>query len=123
MEPLRYQSGVMRCERARFGFKIIKFCQGSVAFDSFYAFVALEPQNLNYFNNRYKRGIFSDFSVFGEEVLRGWGLIPPRDIIEHLQQKHCIKFVSVQRTTPCLCDAVMPVGIGCDSMGGEHRYR
>lgn len=92
MELLRYQNGVMRCQRTRFGFKFIQFCQGALECGSFYAFIAIEPQNLHYFENRYKQGDLSDFSAFGDELLRGWGLVPPKDIVKHLQYKHRIQF-------------------------------
>jgi hypothetical protein len=96
MEPTRYQNGLMRCDNARFGFKIVKFCCGQMRgfFDdkTFYAFVAIEPQNFEYFEKRYEPYKFSDFTVFGEELLRGWGEEPPQDILEHLKRKHDIQF-------------------------------
>lgn len=92
MEPVRYQHGVVRSDEARFGFKIIKFCQGLLADDVFYAFIAIEPQNLGFFENHYTPGAYSNFAVFGEELLRGWGSAPPDDIVAYLQSKYGIEF-------------------------------
>ena len=92
MEPVRYQHGIMRAEKARHGFKIIKFCQGQNVHGPFYAFVSLEPNNLPYFEEHYEPGMHCDFKAFGEEILRGWGLAPPEDIIEHLKLKYGIEF-------------------------------
>ena len=92
MEPLRYQHGIMRAEKARHGFKIIKFCQGRSAHGRFYAFVSIEPGNLPYFEDQYKPGMHCDFKAFGDEILRGWGLAPPEDIVEHLKLKYNIEF-------------------------------
>ena len=92
MEPGRYQYGIMRCEDARFGFKLIKFCHGLTDDKPFYAFVAVEPQNFAYFENHYIEDCYSNFSVFGQEILRGWGRTPPSDIIDYIKLKHGIEF-------------------------------
>lgn len=101
MKPLRYQNGIARDHNARFGFKIIKFCQGRSKPDfmypefnerEFYAFIAIEPQNLHYFEQHYKPLHCSDFAAFGEELLRGWGTIPQEDIVKYLAFKHNIEF-------------------------------
>ena len=101
MKPLRYQNGIARDHNARFGFKIIKFCQGRSKADfshpefserEFYAFIAIEPQNLQYFEKHYKPLHYSDFSAFGEELLRGWGTMPQEDIVKYLSFKHNIEF-------------------------------
>lgn len=92
MERLRYQQGIMRTENGRFGFKIIKFCQGVLEGKDFYAFIAIEPQNLGYFENKYKPGVSSDFLPYGEELLRGWGNTPPHIIVDYLAYKHNIEF-------------------------------
>ncbi len=101
MKPLRYQNGMARDQNTRFGFKIIKFCQGRSKADfsnpeyggrEFYAFVAIEPQNLDYFEEHYRPLSCSDFSAFGDELLRGWGTIPPEDVVRYLAFKHNIEF-------------------------------
>ncbi len=92
MEPLRYQNGLMRCENARFGFKIVTFCHGLIGDKPFYAFVAVEPQNFGYFENHYIEDCYSDFSAFGKELLRGWGKTPPESIIDHIKIKHGVEF-------------------------------
>ena len=92
MEPKRYQHGLVRSENARFGFKIIKFCHGLSNGRDFYAFVAIEPHNLGYFENHYTDYYHSDFSAFGQEILRGWGETPPEDIIDYIKLKHSIEF-------------------------------
>lgn len=92
MEPVRYQQGIMRTENGRFGFKIIKFCQGVLDGKGFYAFIAIEPHNLGYFENTYKPGLYSDFRPFGHELLRGWGDTPPHIIVDYLKHKHDIEF-------------------------------
>ncbi len=101
MKRLRYQNGIARDQNARFGFKIVKFCQGISKADfsnheygekEFYAFIAIEPQNLAYFEKHYRPLHCSDFSAFGEELLRGWGTNPPEDIVKYLAFKHNIEF-------------------------------
>ena len=101
MKTLEYQTGIARDSNARFGFKIIKFCQGVSKRDysnpefserEFFAFIAIEPQNLGYFNEHYKPLKTSDFSAFGDELLRGWGTTPHKDILKFLSFKHNIEF-------------------------------
>ncbi len=92
MELTSYQHGLMRCDDTRFGFKIIVFCHGITEDRPFYAFVAVEPQNFEYFENHYIEDCYSDFFAFGKELLRGWGETPPHDIIQHISFKHGIEF-------------------------------
>lgn len=92
MEPERYQNGLTRAENSRFGFKIIKFCHGRIDDKDFYAFMAIDPKNIGYFENHYKAGAYSDFSFYGQEILRGWGEAPPEDIVEYLKFKYSIEF-------------------------------
>lgn len=92
MEPVRYQQGIVRSENARFGFKIIKFCQGKIDGRAFHAFIAIEPQNLAYFENHYRPGVMSDFSAYGQELLRGWDETPREMVVDYLKYKHDIEF-------------------------------
>lgn len=92
MERTRYQNGLARDHSSRFGFKIIKFCQGTTQDRPFYAFVSIEPHNLGYFENHYKADHYTDFSLFGREILRGWGDTPPDEIIDFIRFKHNIEF-------------------------------
>lgn len=92
MESNRMGEGLARFDGARFGFRIVRLCRGYAEGKDFYAFVAIEPHNLAYFRQHYQDGVLSDFSVFGVELLRGWGEAPPQAIIDHVQNKYGIEF-------------------------------
>lgn len=83
--------GLARFEGSRFGFSIIRLCRGMAGGRRFYAFLAIEPHNLDYFRQRYQDNL-ADFSAFGTELLRGWGDTPPQAIIDHMQDKFGVEF-------------------------------
>ncbi|MCB1651255.1 MAG: hypothetical protein KDI46_04305 [Alphaproteobacteria bacterium] len=71
---------------------IIKLCHGVSEGRDFYAFVAIESQDLPYFNENYCAGAHSRFEPFGVEILRGWGQTPPEGVIEYLRREYGIEF-------------------------------
>jgi hypothetical protein len=86
--------GVGRFDGTRYGYCIVTLCKGKAEEKDFYAFVAIEPQNYPYFQQRYPEieGRESDFRPYGKELLRGWGTAPPDDIFEHVSNKYSIEF-------------------------------
>ncbi|MCC6599005.1 MAG: hypothetical protein IT559_09490 [Alphaproteobacteria bacterium] len=92
MELQHMHDGLARFENARFGFRVVRLCRGRAGDRPFYAFVAIEPQNLDYFGRHYQECVLSDFSVFGQELLRGWGETPPAEVTDHVRQKFGVEF-------------------------------
>ncbi len=84
--------GLARFDEARFGFRIVRLCRGRAEGRDFYAFLAIEPHNLEYFERHYQDGLLADFSAFGTELLRGWGEAPPAAIIDHVRDKYGVEF-------------------------------
>jgi hypothetical protein len=84
--------GIGRFAHARHGFCVVSLLQGKHNNDSFFAFVAIEPHNYKYFRRTYERGLGTDFSAFGIELLRGDGLIPSEDVIDYVRNKYNIEF-------------------------------
>lgn len=84
--------GIGRFDHASHGFCMVPVCQGVLQNKEFYAFVAVEPQNYPYFKKHYRRGQSSNFDVYGQELLRGWGPAPPEDILEFMRRKYKIEF-------------------------------
>jgi len=83
--------GIGRFPETRFGFCVVVLCHGQDEGRKFFAYVAIEPQNLNHFKERYERGKFSSFSAFGQELLRGWGNSPSAEITEFLLRQYDIE--------------------------------
>ena len=79
-------------KHARNGLCVVTLCKGRDHERDFYAFVAIEPQNYGYFKKRYRPGEAQNFSVYGFELMRGWGDAPPQEIIDHIESKHGIEF-------------------------------
>lgn len=92
MKPDRFYDGLARFDDARFGVRVIRLCKGQIENQPFYAFVGIEPQNLFYFHEHYKDGAYTDFRVFGRELLRGWGEEPPEDVAEYMRSKYNVHF-------------------------------
>ncbi len=86
--------GISRFEGAKHGFCIVSLCQGKLDEKDFYAFVAIEPQNYAYFKKDYQaqKGIASSFGAYGKELLRGWGGLPPEDVVHHVSRKYNVEF-------------------------------
>jgi hypothetical protein len=74
------------------GFCVVVLCQGLDQGQEFFAFVAVEPQNYRYFQKRYRAGELSSFRMFGRELVRGWGKIPPLAVMDHLTARHGVDF-------------------------------
>jgi hypothetical protein len=85
--------GIGRFGDSRYGFCIIQLCHGKADNRDFYAFVAIEPQNYPFFKKNYRPGVGTNFAAYGRELLRGWGLTPPQDIIDHVSRKHNVDFI------------------------------
>lgn len=86
------EKGLARFDEARFGFRIVRLCRGRSEGRIFYAFLAIEPHNLEYFERHYQDGLLADFSAFGTELLRGWGEAPPLAIVDHIRDKYGVEF-------------------------------
>lgn len=84
--------GIGRFDHARYGYCIVPLCQGKIQNKDFYAFVAIEPHNYPYFKKHYRQGIASSFDAYGKELLRGWGTMPPEDILDHISRKYNVEF-------------------------------
>jgi hypothetical protein len=84
--------GIGRFDHAEHGFCIVPVCQGLIHNKEFYAFVAVEPQNYPYFKKYYRIGVSSSFDIYGHELLRGWGRVPPPDIVEFVRRKYNLDF-------------------------------
>ncbi len=84
--------GIGRFANARHGFCVVSLCQGKEGGSDFFAFIAIEPHNYNYFRKIYEKGVATDFSAFGQELLRGPGLAPSQDIIDYVRNKYDIEF-------------------------------
>ncbi len=84
--------GIGRFAHARHGFCIVTLCHGVTGCDSFYAFVAVEPQNYSYFKKTYRKGASGDFTAFGRVLLRGDGTNPSKEVIAYVRNKYGIEF-------------------------------
>jgi len=84
--------GIGRFAHARHGFCVVSLCQGKQDDSTFFAFVAIEPHNYNYFRKVYEQGVATDFSAFGRELLRGPGNVPSQDVIDFVKNKYGIEF-------------------------------
>lgn len=84
--------GIGRFAHTRHGFCVVSLCQGQENNENFFAFVAIEPHNYNYFRKSYERGQANDFAVFGRELLRGPGLVPSQEVIDYVRNKYGIEF-------------------------------
>lgn len=92
MTSEHFWCGLARFDDARMGYRIIELCKGTQDGRAFYAFIGIEPHNLRYFLDHYRAGELHDFAVFGRELLRGWGVAPPEDIIEYMRRKYNVEF-------------------------------
>jgi hypothetical protein len=81
-----------RFPEAQFGFCIVVLCRGKLEGQDFFAFVAIEPQNFSHFETHYEPGVLANFRPFGRELLRGWGKIPSKEILEFVTHKHDLEF-------------------------------
>ena len=84
--------GIMRMDGTRYGYSVVRLCKGAIEGEKFFAFVAVEPQNLEYFRTHYKAGTHTHFSPFGTELLRGWGNAPEPHIAKHIEEKFGVCF-------------------------------
>ena len=84
--------GIIKMDGTRYGYSVVRLCQGTVEGRAFFAFVAVEPQNLEFFRTHYKAGTHTQFSPFGSELLRGWGDEPAAHIIEYVKEKFGVHF-------------------------------
>lgn len=85
-------TGLLRAEKTRHGFCVVRICQGTIEGRHFYAYIAIEPHNYDYFKKHYEALRQSDFSLYGKELLRGWGEAPPSSVHALVQQKYDIEF-------------------------------
>jgi hypothetical protein len=84
--------GIMRMDDTRYGYSVVRLCKGAIEGQTFFAFVAVEPHNLDYFRQNYKAGTHTHFSPFGTELLRGWGGEPEPHIAKHVEEKFGVCF-------------------------------
>jgi hypothetical protein len=84
--------GIGRFTHTRHGFCVVSLCQGQENNETFFAFVAIEPHNYGYFKKCYEKGQANDFTAFGRELLRGPGLVPSQEVIDHIRSKYNIEF-------------------------------
>ena len=84
--------GIIRMNDTRYGYSVVRLCRGAIEGQKFFAFVAVEPQNLEFFRTHYKAGTHTHFSPFGSELLRGWGDEPTADLIQHVEEKFGVCF-------------------------------
>jgi hypothetical protein len=84
--------GIMRMDGTRYGYSVVRLCKGAIEGQKFFAFIAVEPQNLDYFRTHYKAGTHTHFSPFGTELLRGWGDAPEPHLAKHIEEKFGVCF-------------------------------
>lgn len=99
------------------GFSIVILCHGQEEGRDFYAFVAIEPHNFRTFKNRYNPGTASNFRAYGFELVRGWGTVPPQDVIDQLLEKYGIQFGVSENFINNMIANISPIPA---SLGGEY---
>ena len=98
--------GLMRKESSRYGYAIVKLCHGVAQEKNFYAYIAIEPQNLDYFYQHYIPRAQAHVEPFGEELMRGWGEAPDASVAEYFRQKHNVHFCRDERSILALTEKV-----------------
>lgn len=81
-----------RFAEAQFGFCVVVLCHGRLEEQDFFAFVAIEPQNIPHFETHYQPGEHAHFKPFGRELLRGWGAGPSDEITDYVALKYNLEF-------------------------------